>query len=167
MNKQIWGYIKQALIILLLFVSSVYFSFLYDDDFRRMIRFLYTYLSNDRIEVKNPKKYIHFAKGSVVLTFAFYTVLLYTFLQKEKLKKIFLFSSITLVIFFMSVFITCYIEGLLLLAESTTYLGGKRVISFSEIPYDRIFIQSIIIAALPIIVTMTKASLRSRKGSVV
>lgn len=164
MNKQILGYIKLVLIILLLFVASVYFSFLYDDDFREMVRFLYNYLSSDKIEIRVPAKYIHFAGGAVVLTFAFYTVLLYILLRKEELKKILFFLSLSLIMFFISVVAACYIEGLVLLAECTTCLNGRRTIRGSEIPYDRIFIQSIIIATIPAIVNMIREFFRNRKN---
>lgn len=166
MSKQIWGYIKQVLIILLLFVASAYFSFLYDDGFRRMIRFLYVYLSHDRIEIRLPKKYFHFAGGGLVLAFAFYTVLLYISLRKKELKKILLFLSLSLIIFFISIVVACYIDGLILLAECTACLDGKRVIRFNEIPYDRIFVQSLIISALPVIVVMIKTVAKNRMNKV-
>lgn len=167
MNKQILGYIKLVLIILLLFVASVYFSFLYDDDFREMVRFLYNYLSSDKIEIRVPAKYIHFAGGAVVLTSAFYPVLLYILLRKEELRKVLFFLSLSLIMFFISVVAACYIEGLVLLAECTACLDGKRVIRFNEIPYDRIFIQSLIISAFPVLVKLLRTILRNRRDSVV
>ena len=157
-----WGYIKQVLIILLLFVASVYCSFLYDAEFRRMVRFLYTFLSGDRIEIIAPKKYIHFANEIVVLSFAFYTVLLYTILREERFRGALLFLSLTLIMFFITVAFSCYIEALALLAECTACLDGKRIIGFNEIPYGRIFVQSLIFSTLPVIVRIISQKRRER-----
>jgi hypothetical protein len=75
--------LKGGLTLLVIFIASVYFSFYFEEPYRKSIRFLYVALSNGKISFFIPKKYLHFARAEFVLSFGIFIVTLCFLINRQ------------------------------------------------------------------------------------
>lgn len=131
-------------------------AFIYEENYRDLIRNLYQQLTENKISFKNYGKYFHFASGEFISAFVIFIISIFLLLKRQenrqRIKNI-LFGTLLLII---STIIYCYIDGNGKLIECTACDDGKRVLRYNDINYDLIFISSLIFGILPTIISEIK-----------
>lgn len=131
-------------------------AFIYEENYRDLIRNLYQQLTENKISFKNYGKYFHFASGEFISAFVLFIISLFLLLKRQenrqRIKNI-LFGTLLLII---STIIYCYIDGNGKLIECTACDDGKRVLRYNDINYDLILISSLIFGILPTIISERK-----------
>lgn len=146
---------KIAITLLLAYLLAL-LAFLYEEKYRKSIRWCYQFLSQNKISFINHGKYFHLPSGtfivSVVVFAAAVVVLLKNQNKTQRLKNI-LFG----ILFFILITLACcYIDSNLKRIECTACKNGTRVLAFNDINYDVLFITSLAFALLPALITEIK-----------
>lgn len=148
--------IKIVIISIIILYCSAYFAFYFEESYRKLIRNLFELFTENKISFINPGKYLHFASGEFVATFALFILGAIFLFQKQTKKQniINVISGITILLF--SILAFCYIDSFLKLAECTTCENGERKLNYDDINYDNIFIVSLILTIFPSIIMKIK-----------
>lgn len=161
MNK-----LKGGLILLVIFIASIYCSFYFEESYRKLIRHLYVALSNGKISFFTPKKYLHFASGEFVLSFGLFTITLCFLSYRQTTKQ--RVVNIALGLFFLvaSTLIQSYFDSFFKIVECTACSDGTRQLHYGDINYDVIFISSLILAIIPVTTTEIRKLFKLKKQKV-
>jgi uncharacterized membrane protein len=158
MNK-----LKGGLILLLIFIASIYLAFFYDEIYRKIIRHLFSFFTNGKLTFFTPKKYLHFASGEFVSVFGIFITtscfLLYRQKNRQKIINI-LFSLFIIITLTMTI---CYCDSNLKLIECTACNDGTRKIYYNDINYAFIFITSLVFGIIPTVWTEIRNYLKRKK----
>ena len=141
---------KGGLILLVVFIASIYCSFYFEESYRKFIRYLYVALSDGRITFFTLKKYLHFASVEFILSFGLFIVVLCFLSYRQTTKQRIVNISLTLSILVSSTLIQSYSDSFFKIVECTACSDGTRQLHHSDINYDFIFISSLILAIIPV-----------------
>jgi glycerol uptake facilitator-like aquaporin len=158
MNK-----LKAGLVLLVIFIASIYCSFYFEESYRRLIRHLYVALSNGKISFFIPKKYLHFASGEFVLSFGLFIIALCFLSYRQTTKQRVVNIALGLFFFVASVLTQSYFDSFFKLVECTACSDGTRQLHYGDINYDTIFIISLILAIIPVTTTEIRKLIKSKK----
>lgn len=148
MNK-----LKLGLILVSIFILSVFVAFRFEDSYRKIIRNLYTSLSNNKISFFLPKKDFHFPSDVFLISFGLFVTLLYFFINRQTRRQKIINGMLAIFILISSIIFQCYFDGVSRLAECTVCNDGTIRLRYSDINYDLIFISSLILSLLPAAIT--------------
>jgi hypothetical protein len=147
--KQIFKVIISVCLILAFSISAI----LCEDYYRRFIRFLYSFLSDEYLVFRG--KYFFFTSVLFVISNLIFWSFIVIASYKRTLKENILYWPMTIIIFILYTFICCYIDVKLLMAECTA-CRDKRIIHPNELSYNLIFTFSSLFSLLPIIFLRVK-----------
>lgn len=154
--------VRGLIILIILFIGSIALSFYSEEYYRKVLRYFYERLSQNKISFNTPHKYFHFASDMFVISFGLFAVvlsyLLYRQTQRQKAINLTLTVSILILI---TIFI-CYIDSSIKLIECTACDDGTRVLNYDDIKYDKIFVTCLIIALIPASLTDIKGRTKSK-----
>jgi hypothetical protein len=145
--------LKGGLLLLVIFVASVYVSFLFEGSYRRYVRHLYVVLSAGDISFFGFKEYIHFASARFVLSFGFFVIMLCFLGYRQTGKQRIINVVLGLMLLMTSIAMHVYFDSIVKIAECTACSDGTRKLHATDIPYDGIFIGSLVWAILPFLIT--------------
>jgi hypothetical protein len=154
--------LKYGILLVVIFVASVYSAFFFEDKYEKLIRYLFEGLSSNNISFIHSRKYIHFASGQFVLTFGLFTVTLIFLLSRQSKKQIIINLLAATFLLIISTILFCYVDGSAKLIECTACDDGTRALNYWDINYDLIFMVSLITAILPSVLTEIKNMKRQR-----
>jgi hypothetical protein len=158
MNK-----LKGGLLLLVIFITSIYFSFYFEESYRKIVRYLYVALSDGKISFFIPKKYFHFPRGKFVFSFGFFITILYFLIYRQTAKQRVINITLGLFLFAASILIHCYFDSTFKITECTACKDGARQLQYNEISYDIIFISSLVFAIIPFATTEIKKLIKLKK----
>jgi hypothetical protein len=145
--------IKIIIFSIVIFAFSAYLSFYFEENYRKSIRYLFEFLTENKISFNHPIKYFHFGSGEFVSTFALFILSIIYLFQKHTIKQNITNLILGFLIFTFTTLSFCYVESLLKLAECTACGNGERELNYNDINYDKIFIISVIFTILPSVFT--------------
>lgn len=148
--------IKTIIFSIVILGLSAYLAFYFEENYRKLIRLLFEFFTENKISFNQPRKYFHFASGEFVLTFSLFNLILIYLFRKHTKKQNIINFFLGISILAISTFTFCYFNGLLKLAECTACENGERKLNYNDINYDKIFIVSLILTLLPSIITEFK-----------
>ena len=125
-------------------------AFIFEEDFRKLIRYLYGSLSSNKISFQQSGKYFHFASGEFLSATCMFFLLLFVLIKNKK--NLIINLILVWVIFCISTILFCFLDGFGKLAECTACDDGTRILTYNEINYDLIFILSLTLSLLPMII---------------
>ncbi len=131
------------------FILGLAIGILSEDKLHQFVRYLYTSLTNNKISFLVPKFELHFFSVSFIILFGLYFgILLYLFARQSP-KQRFLNFFLTLIFLISSFFLVCYIDANMKLIECTACNEGKRILSYHDINYIKIFIVTLFFSLTP------------------
>lgn len=147
--------IKTILLLFLVFVLAITLAVYFENSYRVLVRFFFTYFQDDKIKFTG-KNFHLFASPYFVVAFGSFAVVLTTLLygQSKKGKAVYLLSAIAL--FFVTTIVTTYIDSLSKVVECTACKDGVRSLHYNVVNYDFHFITSLAVGLLPLIWTFFK-----------
>lgn len=140
---------KIIIFLAIVFIFSVVLSFYFEDKYEKIVRSLYETLSYHKISFRSPAKYFHFASDLFVFSFGLYTTILGFFVIRQKTRQRFLNIIFTLFFLVISTILYCYFNSSIKLIECTACDTGTLTLNFNDINYDKIFVISLMISAIP------------------
>ena len=152
--------IKYGIFLIVVLVASIYLAFIFEARYEKLIRNLFENLSSNNISFFHPAKYFRFASNQFLLTFGFFNVALSFLLFRQTKKQILISAFAGIVLLITSTLLFCYFESSIKLIECTACSDGKRILHYTEVNYDLVFIISLVSAILPAVAT----ELRNLKG---
>lgn len=141
--------------ILLLLISSA-LAFYFESNYEHGVRILYEKLSNHKILFLDHSNYSPLTRGSFILSFGLFISLTYYLLIHQTLKQKIINVVLAGILFILSTIAYCYFNGLFKQIECTACDDGIRVLKYSDINYDFIFVSSLLTALLPTVLTAIK-----------
>lgn len=153
--------IKTIIFSILILALSAYLALYYERNYRKLIRFLYEFLTKNKLSLIEPREHFHFPSGVFVSTFSVFILISFYLFRKNKRKQniINLFTGVLILI--ISTYSFCYVDSHLKVMECPTCGNGERELGYDDINYDKIFIASLILTVLPGIIT----KIRNRRES--
>ena len=161
MNK-----LKGGLILLAIFIASIYCSFYFEESYRKLIRHLYVALSNGKITFFIPKKYLHFASVEFILSFGLFIIILCFLSYRQTTKQRIVNIALTLFILAASTLIQSYSDSFFKIVECTACGDGTRQLHHGDINYDATFISSLVLAIIPVGTTEIRKLVKLKKQKV-
>jgi len=131
-------------------------AFVYEEHYRKLIRWFYELLSLNRLSFQNHGKYLHFANGAFIFAFCAAFTILFFLLKNQNKRLKFLSLIFSFIIFWLITIIYCFLDSFSKLAECTACQDGTRILAYNEIQYDLIFVLSLSIAIIPVILLKIK-----------
>lgn len=139
---------KYILIFSSIFLAGCITTFFFEGEYRKLIRSFFKYFQGEHIDFWG-KNFHLFGTWYFVLAFGAFCTLLAVFTCKITIRLRLLILAITVILFFLSSFITSYIDSTQTVAACTKCRNGVSLIHFNTINYDFHFIIALIIALLP------------------
>jgi hypothetical protein len=139
-------------------------AFTYEENYRDLIRNLYQQLTENKITFKNNGKYFHFASGEFISAFVMFFISTFILLKRQENRQRIRNTILGILLLIISTVIFCYIDSNGKLIECTSCDNGKRVLEFTDINYDLMFISSLIFGILPTVITEIR-NLNRKKAS--
>lgn len=138
-RKMIWTAIG-------LFPVGMLIAFLFEGEYRRFVRFLFTLVNGNNIGFYG--KHIHlFASFAIVTAFGIFCSFLYISLKHCSLPpKRLPRALITVLLFTLTLGIVTTLHSKLLIVECTSCEDGRRMLTYNEPNYDTYFIISLSVA---------------------
>lgn len=150
-------------LLIVLFIASIYCSFFFEGSYRELIRKLYVTLTNGKISFIIPKKFLHFASGSFVVSFGLFMITSCLLFYRQTAKQRIVNIILGLLLFVVSVLMQCFVDGQGKLITCTACDDGRLKLSYYAIDYDAIFIISLVIAIIPFATTEIKQRLKIKR----
>jgi hypothetical protein len=157
MNK-----LKNILLVLLVFVLTVVAAFYFENSYRVLVRHFFKVFQGDKIEFVG-KDFHLFASPYMLVAFGLFCVLLTVSLYGLKTKRKIVYFGLTIMLFFITTFVTSYIDSLGYVIECTACQDGVRSLHYNEINYDFHFIASLVVGLLPLLWTFLKKQISKRR----
>ncbi len=134
---------KTVLTAIEIFLVAIIVAFLFEDYYRRLVRFLFKFFNGDNIQFIGKNL---FASNCFVVSFAFFCLLTFLMLKSSQQSKRLKRSCLTVLIFFISTFLITALDSKMLIVECAACDNGVRKLVYNEVAYDRYFIISLIIS---------------------
>ena len=161
MNK-----LKGGLILLVIFIASIYSSFYFEGSYRKIIRHLYVVLSNGNISFFIPKKHLHFATGAFVLSFGLFMITLCFFIYRQHTRQRIVNITLGSFLFVASILIHCYPDSVFKIMGCTACADGIKQLHYNDINYDLILVSSLAIAIIPFATTEIRKIIKLKKQEI-
>ncbi|SRR5260221_8585042 len=155
--------LKAGLLLIVIFIVSLYWSFYFEESYRKIIRYLYVAFTNGKISFFIPKKALHFASGEFVFSFGLFAAILSFLLYRQTSKQRTSNVALGLFLLLASILIQSYFGSSFKLIECTACNDGNRKLYYKDINYDIIFISSLVLAIVPAAATEIKRLIRLKK----
>ena len=139
---------------IVIFLLSVYLAFIFEEDFRKLIRWLYENLSRHKISFDHPRKYIHFASGFFVSTIALFNIIVLNMIFTQQKQKIFINLIFSIVGFSISIFLFSLLDSKIKILQCTACDNGFIKLDYDDLKYDRIMLIALIIAIIPWLIAL-------------
>ena len=153
MNK-----LKGGIILLILFIVAAYSSLFIEEYFRKTIRYLYEYSTNGKISFFFTGKH-YFLSEKFAFSFGLFMVIFSFLLYRQTNRKRVIIFFLTILLFIISIVISCYFDASLKLVECTACNGGAKQLHYNDINYDFIFISALFFALIPTLITEIRKQL--------
>lgn len=155
--------ILQIIIYIGLFLVSGILSISFEANYREMIRYFYEIFTLHKVSFHTPTKYIHFPSFSFVFIFSTFVLLYYPFLRIKRKQAFYFKNLLPLFISCISLLLSCYICSNTVVINCTQCIDGRIELQYEEVPYDGIFIFSLVCGILPLILTVIATVVKKRK----
>lgn len=129
---------------LLVFLLAASAAFLFEDLFRRMIRYFYQYSTNDNLSFVG-KDFHLFASGIFLIAFGMFCLFVFNVVNRNNPFHTFIVTGF----FFLAAFSISYLDSKLRIISCTACSDGKLKLNYNAVDYDLIFIASLTISILP------------------
>jgi hypothetical protein len=139
--------------LLLTFFLALMASFIFEERYRSVIRFLYETLSEGKISFLMPAKFMHFASFEFMVSFALFVSFWVFLLIKKISKQRIIQLGLGIVLFIISTIIISYFDSIGKLVQCTACNDGTRKLHIDDIRYDLIFMISLFMAIVPVLVS--------------
>lgn len=146
---------KKYLLIITVFILAVIASFLFEENYRHLVRYLYQFFTNGNLSFAG-KNFHLFPSWSFVLAFAAFCSLLTIKMLICRGWKNVTMVFIAVLIFFAATSAICWWNSTTAIIECTACNNGKRIIRYNELNYDTIFMVSLALAVIPCIISIIK-----------
>ncbi|MBN8666126.1 MAG: hypothetical protein J0M30_01400 [Chitinophagales bacterium] len=157
MNK-----LKNILFLLLVFILAVVVAFYFENNYRVLVQHFFKIIQGDKINFVG-KDFHLFASPYMLVAFGLFCVLLTVTLYGLKTKRKIIYFVLTILLFFITTFVTNYIDSLGYVVECKACQDGVRNLHYNEINYDFHFITSLAIGLLPLLWTFLKKQISKRR----
>lgn len=154
----------RILLSILLFIGAVYLSVLYSSEYRKIIRWLFEFLSHKQITFHHPAKYFHFGRSPFVFSIAFFLVVVFNLSYRLTKKQVVLNTMCSLLLFSICTLVYSELNWQYLILECTICDDGLRTINYHDIHYDLIMMLSLLFASIPWMISEIKLRRRKRKN---
>lgn len=145
-----------------LLLVAIVVAFLFEDDYRQFIRFLFSFFNGDKIQFVG-KGFHLFASGIFVATFGIFAsfsfLLLMFSTRPRRIKR----TCVTIIIFFAMTILITALDSKRLIIECTACDDGIRRLPYNQITYDTYFIISLTTAIAYLLMTYLSDRKRLRK----
>ena len=158
-SNLVYRKILNLVISILVFIFFSCLAFWFEEDFRKLIRYLYVLLSDGNISFALPRKHFHFPSGLFVSSFGIFMVAIFQIVSRTPSVKTFRMLLLGFILSIGFVFGYVYVDGLLKIAVCTMCDDGILALYINNVNYDLIFVVSLSLILLP----MGIKSLVSRK----
>ncbi|MBO9701799.1 MAG: hypothetical protein J7604_16450 [Sporocytophaga sp.] len=128
-----------------LFIIGVALAIMFEDYYRRLIRYLFILFNGENIQFTGKNFHLFPSELFVVVSglFISLTFFILYITPRINISKIII---CTVLIFFLTTFIITLIDSERLIAECTACRDGIRNLMYNEVPYDRYYLLSIILS---------------------
>jgi len=147
--------IKRTAALIFLFLLGIAGAFLSEGPLRKFIQHLYRLSTNDAIYFVG-KNFHLFASNFYYLSFGLFTCLFWLVMKKQKAKKIFLISILTISIFIINIIVNCFFDSNVKLVECTGCNDGTRGLNYNEINYEWIVLSGLYLSMIPCVINLWK-----------
>jgi len=145
--KAVGRYFLLASVFIASFLLAVYFEF----DFRVLVLRCCLLLTNHDIHFVG-KNFLFFPTGDFQLYFSIFSTLIAFGLIKSKGQKWLLKIGMILILLFLTLVSSCWIYAAGKVAECTACQNGQRTIRYNEVPYNIIFLVSLLVPLMAFII---------------
>lgn len=139
--------------ILLLFLSIVT-AYLFEDQYRQFIRFLFKFFYPNKIQFIG-KNFHLFASDSFVIVFVLFTTFIFLIIKNSPLKRRIVSVCISIVIFFLTTIISSLINSQQIISKCDTFRNKVYYLTYNEPRYDMYFIISLSMSLVSILIFST------------
>lgn len=139
---------------LFLLLVSAFLSFYFEGYYKKMMRYFYEAFTFNRVSFYFPSKYMDFPSSDFIITLWLFLVLYYHFLIIKKSRPAFLRNLFPFSISFVSLLLMCYIDVNVKLMECTQCVDGRIQLFYNAVPYDALFILSLIFGGIPLMLVL-------------
>lgn len=146
----------RIILSVLIFAISVYAAFIFEDEYRKSVRWFYELLSENKISFRHPYKYLHFASGIFVSFIGVFFIGVLNSLFDQKRRQVIINLLLSLMLFSASLVMYSAIDVRLKIAECTMCDDGLRILNYNDIDYDRIMIVALLFAVIPWMISQVK-----------
>ena len=154
--------IKIILFLLLVFALTITLAVYNEDSYRVLVRFFFNFFQGDKIKFFG-KNFHLFASPYFVVAFGLFSVLFTLFLYGQSNKRRFIYSALTIILFFTTTMVTTYLDSKIKIIECTACQDGVRSLHYNAVNYDFHFITSLAVGLLPLLWTFLKRKISKRR----
>lgn len=139
----------RLIISFLIFLVSIYFTFVFEDDYRDLIRWFYKHVSDYKISFFQPRKHIYFTSSYFILSVALFIIIVFNLAMTQKKIQIVVNILISILSFVLSIYAYSYFDSKMILNECKECINGFKQLNFEEVNYDKIMMISLLISIIP------------------
>jgi len=138
---------KKYFLLIPFFALACFGSVYVEDYYRELVRFFYEFSSNGSITFIGSNLQLTSSYFFIISFAVFFTLLAFTILQRS-FKQLAFLIPFAIILFFMVTGVLCLINGSTETVECTACFGGKKVLSYTDVDYDKIFFLSMAVSAV-------------------
>ena len=157
MNK-----LEGIVFLLLVFILTAVIAFYFENNYRVLVRYCFNYFQGDKLKFIG-KNFHLFASLYMLVSFGFFSVMLAALLYGKSAMRRLIYLSLTVLLFFVTTFVTTYIDSLGKVVECTACQDGVRSLHYNVINYDFHSITSLFVGLLPVLWTFLKNQILKRR----
>lgn len=135
-----------------LLLVSIVVAFLFEDYYRKLVRFLFKFFNGDNIQFIG-KDFHLFPSNSFVTIFGLFVSFTFLLLKYSSRPKRTKRVGLTIFAFFAMTFLITALDSKRLIIDCTACDDGIRKLTFNEITYDKYFIISLTTATIYLLTT--------------
>ncbi|NNV58027.1 hypothetical protein [Limnovirga soli] len=154
--------LKAILLLLLVFILTVVIAFYFENNYRVLVRHFFNFFQGAKIKFI-AKDFHLFASPYMLAAFGLFSVSLTVLLYGQSKRRRLIYLSLTILLFFITTFVSTYIDSTGYVDECTACQDGVRRLHYNEINYDFHFITSLVIGLLPLLWTFLKKQISKRR----
>jgi hypothetical protein len=154
--------LKAILLLLLVFISAIFFAFYFDNSYRLLVRNFFKLFQGDKIKFISSK-FDLFPDPYFLISFGLFGVLFSWFLYRERKLGSVLHVGLVVSLFFITTMMTTYLDSTSKVIECT---ACKEAISlhWNEVNYNFHFITSLVVALVPLLWAFFKKQLLTKRN---
>lgn len=153
---------KFILLLFGIFVLTITLAFYYENSYRVLVRYFFNLFQGDKIKFIG-KNFHLFASPYFVVAFGLFSVFFAIFFRGQSKKERFMYSALTIILFFITTMATTYLDSKFKIIECTACQDGVRSLHYNAVDYDFHFITSLVVGLLPLLWTFLKNQISKRR----